>query len=141
MKKKMLFQNILFLAVLAGGLTAIPIINSCDGGSGTGYDGGGNPTPREFSSGDLNPSPPQSFTHVFNTAKSIPYYCRHHGGPGGVGMSGVITVNAGGSPSRTNVSIISSTLPDLTIDVGDTITWTNNDTSPYPTTHTVESDN
>lgn len=135
-------RHLVIISLMAIGLVGVLNSTSCDGGSSTGYGGGGNSTPREFSSGDLTPgSPGESFTHVFNTAKSIPYYCRHHGGPGGVGMSGTIVVSAGGSPSKTNVSITSSTLPDLNIDVGDTVTWTNNHISPYPTVHTVESDN
>ncbi len=110
---------------------------ACNGGSSTGYGGDGNPTPREFASGNLNGG--QSFTHVFNTAKSVPYYCRYHRT---MGMTGVITVNAGGTANRTNVSITGYTLPSLTIDVGDTITWTNNHTSTYGyVVHTVESDN
>ena len=32
------------------------------------------------------------YEFVFNTAASFPYYCSVHGGPGGVGMSGVIIV-------------------------------------------------
>lgn len=33
------------------------------------------------------------YEFVFNTAGTYHYYCAMHGGPGGVGMSGVITVN------------------------------------------------
>lgn len=90
---------------------------------------------REFVSGDMGIG--ASFTHVFLSAKSIPYYCRYHGAKGGTGMSGAITVSDGGTPNLITVSISSSSLPDLSIDVGDTVTWTNNHT----TTHTVESDN
>lgn len=90
---------------------------------------------REFVSGDLHNG--QSFTHVFTTAKVIPYFCKYHGGPGGMGMSGVITVVAGGTPSSHAFSITGMTLPSATIDVMDTITWTNTDAM----VHTVESDN
>jgi len=34
------------------------------------------------------------YEHTFNSPGSNPYYCSVHGGPGGVGMSGVITVQA-----------------------------------------------
>ncbi len=34
------------------------------------------------------------YEHTFNAPGSNPYYCSVHGGPGGVGMSGVITVQA-----------------------------------------------
>lgn len=90
---------------------------------------------REFMSGDLQNG--QSYTHIFTTAKEIPYFCKYHGGPGGMGMSGVITVTAGGTPSKHTFSITGNTLPSTTIDVMDTITWTNNDAM----VHTVESDN
>jgi plastocyanin len=140
MKDSRFTRNLMLLPFLACGVWGLLSLSSCDGGSSTGS--GGNPTPREFASGDLTAgNPGESFTHVFNTAKTIGYYCRHHGGSGGVGMSGVITVNAGGTPNRIPVNITSSTLPDLSIDVMDTVVWTNNHTSPYPTVHTVESDN
>jgi len=89
----------------------------------------------EFASRDLQPG--QSYTHVFTTAKVVPYYCRQHGGPGGAGMSGVITVAAGGTPSKHTFSISGLTLPSATIDVMDTVTWTNNDGR----VHSVQSDN
>ena len=44
-----------------------------------------------FTSGSPDPAP-WDFVHVFNTEGSFPYYCEPHGGPGGVDMSGVITV-------------------------------------------------
>ena len=37
-------------------------------------------------------SAPWSFEHVFTATGNNPYYCQPHGGPGGSGMSGVITV-------------------------------------------------
>lgn len=37
-------------------------------------------------------------TITFNTAGEIGYYCTAHGGPGGIGMSGKITVEGGGPP-------------------------------------------
>lgn len=42
------------------------------------------------SGGDLSPITP--FTHSFSRAGAFRYYCRHHGGPRGLGMSGVVTV-------------------------------------------------
>lgn len=103
------------------------------GGNNTGGNGGG--ATREFVSGNLTYG--QSFTHVFTSAKSIPYYCRYHGGPGGVGMHGTITVTAGGTPSRQEFSITAFTLPSPQLHVGDTFVWINNTMM----THTVESDN
>ncbi len=126
-----LFQRVRTLSIL---IAIAALFCACsDSSSPSGGGGGG---AREFASGDLNLN--QSYTHVFMSAKSVPYYCRYHGGPGGAGMSGVITVKAGGTPSKLNLSITSSsTLPSATIDVGDTITWTNNQSIK----HTVESDN
>lgn len=45
----------------------------------------------------------QSFEHTFDDPGEYPYYCRVHGGPGGSGMSGVVTVQAAAqeSPSET----------------------------------------
>lgn len=135
MKVPRITRNLILLPLLAFGIWGIMSLSSCDGGPSTGNGGGG--VMREFSSPELAGNG-ASFSHVFATAKSVPYYCSHHGGPGGSGMSGVVTVNAGGSPSKTNISITSSTLPDVTIDVGDTIIWTNNHSG---VTHNVRSDN
>ncbi|MGB5287916.1 MAG: T9SS type A sorting domain-containing protein [Ignavibacteriaceae bacterium] len=44
-----------------------------------------------FTSGPPAPAP-WEYTHTFTTAGNNPYYCEPHGGPGGSGMSGVITV-------------------------------------------------
>ncbi len=109
-------------------------------GSGGGYSGGGTGgtggAARIFVSGDILPN--QQYTHVFYTAQNIPYYCRYHGGPGGVGMSGVITVmgNFYGTPTHHFFNIVNLTLPSPAIYVGDTITWVNMTTM----THTTESD-
>src|SRR4051812_21765475 len=42
-----------------------------------------------FDSGTINPG--KSYSVVFGTAGTFAYYCRLHGAPGGVGMSGSIT--------------------------------------------------
>jgi hypothetical protein len=134
----MTFMNPNHFWRLALGLTLVGAIVGCSSnknsnptGPGTGGMGGG----REFVSGDIQPG--HDYTHVFTTAKVIPYFCRYHGGAGGVGMAGVITVTVGGTPSSHAFSITGNTLPTMTIDVMDTVTWTNNDAM----VHTVESDN
>ncbi len=37
-----------------------------------------------------------TFTHMFSGAGAFPYHCEVHGGPGGAGMSGTVTVAGGG---------------------------------------------
>ena len=43
-----------------------------------------------FDSGRLGDG--ETFSFTFNTAGEFPYYCTFHGGPGGSGMSGTVTV-------------------------------------------------
>lgn len=43
-----------------------------------------------FDSGELRSG--DTFRHTFEEAGSFPYYCAYHGGPGGEGMAGVVTV-------------------------------------------------
>ena len=43
-----------------------------------------------WDSGVLNTG--AKFSHTFTSAGSFPYYCKIHGGPGGVGMHGTVTV-------------------------------------------------
>lgn len=45
------------------------------------------------------------FEHTFNSVGTNPYYCAQHGGPGGVGMSGVITVENATDVKDNNFSI------------------------------------
>lgn len=45
---------------------------------------------KSFNSGNLNSG--ETFKFTFTKAGTFPYYCQYHGGPKGVGMSGVITV-------------------------------------------------
>lgn len=60
----------------AGSVTNFRCANGCDGA-------GGNGTPS---------SAAWTATVTFPTAGTIPFYCEIHGGPGGQGMSGSITV-------------------------------------------------
>ena len=54
-----------------------------------------------FNSGSLQGG--QSYTRTFSTAGTYPYYCIPHGSPGGLGMSGTITVVAAPPPTPTPV--------------------------------------
>jgi plastocyanin len=45
---------------------------------------------KSFDSGNLNPG--DTFKFTLTKAGTFPYHCQYHGGPNGVGMSGVITV-------------------------------------------------
>ena len=125
-----------FLSFLLLAVSGLLVLSSCNDGSSP-NNGSNGTAVRQFVSGDIAPG--ESFTHVFDSAKVIPYFCFYHGARGGGGMSGVITVAANGTPSRVlwTVSITSLSLPDLPITVGDTVTWINNHTM----LHTVESDN
>lgn len=126
----MTFRKILALVTLTA--VVIASMNACSD------DKGSNNNPpqnqREFASGDLSTG--ESYQHTFNTARTMNYYCAHHGGPGRQGMSGTITVTAAGTPDLFEISIVASTLPNLTVPVGSTIKWTNN----HVQTHTVQSD-
>ncbi|MCC6961958.1 MAG: hypothetical protein IT585_01760 [candidate division Zixibacteria bacterium] len=120
------------LVALLATLTACSSDNGTNPGNGGGGGGGGT---REFVSPTLNNG--DAYQHTFNAAKTVRYYCRFHGGPGGVGMSGIITVTATGTIETRAVEITGNTLPSLTVAQGSTVRWTNEDNVP----HTVESDN
>lgn len=54
-----------------------------------------------------------TFTHAFPSAGSFPYHCEVHGGPGGVGMSGTVTVQAaGGTPGALRFAVASSSISE-----------------------------
>lgn len=129
----MKLTNLLRLCVLIA-LFATLTACSSDNGTNPGGGGGGGGS-REFVSPTLNNG--EAYQHTFNAAKTIRYYCRFHGGPGGSGMSGIITVTATGAIETRAVEITGNSLPSLTVAQGSTIRWTNEDNVP----HTVESDN
>lgn len=58
------------------------------------------------------PSSGWVFTHTFASAGSFRYFCSLHGGPGGAGMSGMVTVQAagGGSPGALRFAVASSSV-------------------------------
>jgi plastocyanin len=123
-KKKSILKQLII-----SGLLVTFILASCGSKSNPANANG-----KEFDSGSVATG--GHFTHVFTTAKIIPYYCIYHGGPGGVGMSGVITVQAGGTASQDTVIMndMTFTPPLQTIDVGDTIIWINRSTFDHTAT-------
>jgi plastocyanin len=45
------------------------------------------------------------YEHTFNSTGTNPYYCSPHGGVGGVGMSGVITVQSATGITNNNITV------------------------------------
>lgn len=62
-----------------------------------------------FDSGLFGPG--AQYAHKFEKPGRYPYYCTLHGGPGGVGMAGVIVVDASSSAIAPADMIISSSTP------------------------------
>ena len=50
-----------------------------------------------FDSDDLKAGEKTTFSFTFTKAGTFAYYCKYHGGPGGIGMSGTIVVQAAGA--------------------------------------------
>lgn len=64
-----------------------------------------------FSSGA--PGSGWTFTRTFASAGSFAYYCELHGAPGGLGMSGTVTVQAGGgTPGALRFAVASSSISE-----------------------------
>jgi plastocyanin len=142
-------SSVLSLAVAAWLLAALLAAcksNSTNPGYGnTGGGGGGGAAP------ELNGNLPASgggYSHMFNTAGTFNYHCTIH--PGCTGLAGTIVVVAPGTGIQNRVLAISqsggtggvyATCSALsvsrdTVQVGDTVTWTNNS----PVQHTVVSE-
>jgi plastocyanin len=124
----------LFGASFVLGLAAVLILAGCAKSSNPVYGGGGG---KILDSSTLAPG--AQFSHVFASAMTVPYYCKFHGAPGGSGMSGIITVQAGGTAGKDTVSMVGMTFvpSSLTVNAGSTVIWINNSTLE----HTVTSDN
>jgi plastocyanin len=60
---------------------------------------------------DFHSTPGFNFSHTFPGSGTFPYYCRIHGAPGGVGMSGVVIVSGGTSKADTTTALSSSANP------------------------------
>ena len=107
--------------------------------SGCGSDDSPPTTPPtlELNSGDIAGG--ATFPHTFTTAGTYPYHCSHHSA-----MTGSVTVTPGTTdPLTAGVAIQNSTSSGfnpttITVRVGGTVTWTNNNGSII---HTVTSDN
>ncbi len=127
-----------WLLAVSAIIAAALIFGCSSNNSNTPTGGGGGGSNKEFDSGNVAPG--GSFTHVFTAAKVVPYHCSIHGAAGGVGMSGTITVQAGGAPTLHTVSMTNALTfspATLTINVGDTVKWVN----AAGMTHTATSDN
>ena len=57
-----------------------------------------------FSSGAVSSSA-WVYEHTFNSTGSNPYYCAQHGGPGGSGMSGIVTVENATDVNDNSISV------------------------------------
>ena len=116
--RKLTIRWTLLLALL----TAIVVAGCSD--KGTNSTGNPGSTGPELSSSVLSSG--QTYSHTFKTAGVFPYHCGVH-----PSMKGTITVNAGGSATQEHVAISNFTLPSLSVNVGSTVTWTNNDSAPH----------
>lgn len=85
-----------------------PHTSTADDGS---WDSGGDPSDYIL--------PGQSFSHTFTTAGEFPYYCRLHGGPGGSGQAGVITVTADNGTGGQQPTTTPGATPDDATDDAD----------------------
>ncbi len=83
--------------------------------------------PVAFDSGTLNPG--QSFTHRFAEAGAYPYYCMIH-----TFMRGNVTVTGVAKTSAVSIHNFAFNPADVTISVGTTVTWTNNDSMAHTVT-------
>lgn len=99
------------------------MLGCSDGGSNNPTNPGGNSGP-ELSSAVLNQA--QTYSHTFSKAGAFPYHCGVHST-----MKGKVTVIAGGAATTENVTISNFTLPTLTVNVGSTVKWTNDDSAPH----------
>ncbi len=116
--KRLTLRWTLLLALL----TAIAVVGCSDKGTNSTTNPG--PTGKELSSTVLSSG--QTYSHTFSTAGVFPYHCGVH-----PTMKATITVNADGSATQESVTIQNFTLPNLSVNVGSTVTWTNNDSAPH----------
>jgi len=108
-------------------LTTLAVAGCSDKGTNSTTTPGPGSSGPELSSSVLSSG--QTYSHTFNTAGVFHYHCTVH-----PTMKGTITVNAVGTATQEHVSIQNFALPSITINVGSTVTWTNNDSAPHTVT-------
>jgi plastocyanin len=113
------------LKKFAGILPVVIAVAAIGCSSDSSPSGSGGPGGREFVSPTLNQN--DSYEHVFNKAGTFHYFCSFHG-TSTTGMHGTIVVGAAGTPNKFQDDITNNTLQDFTIELGDTIRWTNTTT-------------
>jgi plastocyanin len=70
------------------------------------------------------------YMHTFATAGTYGYHCTVHG----VAMSGSVTVGSGGPSASVSILDNSYNPASVSVDVGGTVTWTNNGSNPHTVT-------
>lgn len=82
-----------------------------------------------FDSGNMNKG--NSFTYTFNKAGTFPYHCKYH-----PNMTGKIIIPSAPitNPYLVNISGFAFSPASLTVPVGTTVTWTNNDAATHTAT-------
>ena len=105
-----------------GGIILIALVIAALGCSSDSSTSGPVGSTKEFVSPTLHQN--DSFEHVFNKAGTFHYFCSFHG-TATSGMHATITVGAAGTPSKFQDDITATTLMDFTVELGDTIRWTN----------------
>ena len=60
-----------------------------------------------YDSGSLAPG--ATYTHTFTRPGTYTYYCKFHGGPGGIGMAGNVTVMGNGVANPVTASLTNTT--------------------------------
>jgi plastocyanin len=78
---------------IPAGETVVWTNNDSAGHTVTADDGSFDSNPSCGSLGGMCMMKGQNFSMTFKTPGSYPYYCRVHGGPGGRGMAGTVTVS------------------------------------------------
>jgi plastocyanin len=106
-------------------IAVIMALAGCSSNSGNPTNPGGSSGP-ELSSSVFSQG--QTYSHTFTKAGTFPYHCGVH-----PSMKASVTVLAGGSATQASVSISGFVFQDasLTVNVGSTVTWTNNDSAPH----------